>query len=286
MGNENQGSFNSFSPSAIQAVEVLNRVRRMLWAGDYGRARAELEELNRIQGQKIEQALELRAEVIRKELERRREEREHFQEGQPPLPGIEAPPKQKSEREAWLAFRAAKTSHDLIEGNEDLFMLGAIATILAKLDKRIIRVTGGEPTFPHEVQRLLTAGDSEVERDEQAPSLAITETFQDEESGFWCVQIQRDDMNWEWRAYRPNPKSKSIDQIEKDLAAIKGLGLSLFDSSEVDHEKTWPYRFRGFSSTASVQVTVFDPNRVLIEIIAKQRFEPITYLKAIFQALS
>lgn len=286
MRNELQGSFDNLSPSIAQAIALLSRVRVMLWAGDYDRASAELAALYHEQSEKINQALDLRAEVTRKEREFRKEARESIEDSQMALPELPIPHHRSRKEEMTLASEAAKMSREMIEGREELFMLGAVAAILYKLDKRISEVKGEKPIFRDQTQRLLESGESEAEQIEESPSLPVVEAVVDTETGFRYVQIQKDDKHWEWRAYRPNPVHNEIEQIQTRLADIPDLHLELFDHAQIGDQPILPYRFRGFSNRAFIEVTIFDPNRVLIEIAGDQKIETQDYLKSIFAVLS
>jgi hypothetical protein len=285
MDNNKHGTSENLSPFASEILTILSRVRLMLWAGDYDRARAELTQLDNEQVNLINHAMGLRSEVIQNERRSRKYGTETPDNLQLPLEGFQTTRgPNKTQGKIRIAAEAAKSSFKIIAPDEQLFTLSSIAAILSKIDKRISEVKGEKPIFRDQERQSKDNVNSEVK--EQFPSFPVVETLEDSESGFRYMQIQKDDNHWEWRGYRPIEIRKGIEQIRENFSGTENLNLVLFDHAVEANEPTWPYRFRGFTSNAFIEVTIFDPNRILIEIAANQHVNPVDYLKAIFTALT
>jgi hypothetical protein len=242
----------------------VSNIKLMLWAGDHVAARSELEEVSFEQGELVVKALDIREKIIitRNKLKPQIESR-YADEG---LKG----------RELEYAVQRELAMYSGPEREEEvpLFLISPVVSLLRKLDKRISAETQQPEILdkPKRQPRL-------IQDDIPSPML------KHELSGFRYSVSPEGPGRWEMRAYRLTPPDISPGVVFRYLEKL--LKVSLETLEEItDRDLSWPLWGRAFLNDALVEVTVFDPGRVLVGLMAKRETDEMEIILKILDAIA
>lgn len=255
-------------PQAIAVVRnAIKDIRILIWAGNYQEARRIIESTFLDYEEELGEAFGLRKNVIKTELEIRRE--------------VPDDGKNITEQQLRAMQTASEKSNEIINGREEYFSLGVLSNILTKLDKRISDQTNQKPIIPKDFSK-------------RKPKITWKQKSFSEEAkdyflfGFEHVLIPLGENKWELRAYRLQKSSNlHLDIVDSRLKHIESLNIHLSTSAkDIQGENIFPYRYVGFSNDSHVEIAIFDLNRLRIYLATEYPIDPMKMFEKILYAFS
>lgn len=262
----------NFQSSVEDLLAHINLVKTMLWAGDTERAREEIAKAVSANRDLIVPALKFKKELMARRNRVRRELvagiRREIGEGDNQRA---LTVRENSYIQGALAIRTKLQTEEEVS----LFVTAPVASLAMRLYKMFFREEDVERRQPAIRQLDLSAAENIED---------ITSVKEHEGSGFRYSYSPSGDGRSETKAYHPEPPSFAI----RDLLGVlqETLDASIDVVEKPNENSSWPFWLRAFISDALVELTVFDPGRVVINLTTRSDADGFKLVQTIFSAIA
>lgn len=260
-----------------QSVEGLlahiNQVKTMLWAGDIDAAQVEIGQVMPRYRDVINKALEFkkglmaRRRNVRKQLVAQLEETRARGDRRRALSAKET---------SFIRQETALRTRLQTEEEVALFVIVPVAALAMRLYKMFFNET--------EIQEK-----HEERKEYQQASLLIDENLDEssvrvhEGTGFRYLYVSYDNGRSETRAYRLNPPTLTSSTLIRTFQEIFETTVDVIEKPSED--LPWPLWLRAFTADALIELTVFDPGRVAINLTTKIDADSLDLILTVFKAI-
>jgi hypothetical protein len=262
----------AYQQSVEELLTHINHVKTMLWVGDTDVARDSVSRIVVRYQEMIDQAMQFKKVLLARRNQARKQLMAEIRTEQGEAEGQ----KELSAKEiSFIQREVALRTKLQTEKEITLFVTAPIASLAMRLYRMLFNETEIREPRKESTQLRLPI-------DEEAEG--VMSVKEHKESGFRFLYISNDNGQSETRAYRTEPPPLTIPVL------IRVFQVTLETSIDVIEKPgghlSWPLWLRAFTAGALIDLTVFDPGRLMINLTTKTRVDGPQLVQAIFNAIS